>query len=192
MSNPAPLCSHVKTNGTTCGSPAVSGATLCYHHSTLKTSLREGQQAACGSNAPIPFLFPEDRASLQINFFLLLQAFNQKQVDLRTYRAMLSMLKAMAANLGKSGSLVEGSGEAVGEKAASGEAAGRKAVSQRHKPNGPASGLDIERKASAIAPESCFSKNPQVQGTDNDLFRMSPLDRAECGFHQAAQPLARS
>lgn len=54
----------------------------------------------------------------------MLQAFNEGQIDLKRYKAMMSMLKAMAANLGKSGSLVEkvsdqssgGSGQAVGNR----------------------------------------------------------------------------
>lgn len=110
MSNPVAQCTHRKTNGEVCGSPSVSGTAFCYHHSVVKTALAKGQsngKAPGEGFAPIPFVFPEDRASMQINFFLLLQAFNEGRVDLRTYRAMLSMLKEMAKNLGKSGSLVE-------------------------------------------------------------------------------------
>ena len=108
MANPAPLCTHVKTDGTTCGSPAVKGTDLCYHHSAMKAALGKGQQQARhGQYEPIPFVFVEDRASLQINFFLLLQAFNEGRVDLSTYRAMLNILKAMKTNLGKTGSLVD-------------------------------------------------------------------------------------
>lgn len=190
MPNQVPQCTHVKTNGEVCGSPAVSGTTFCYHHSAAKTALGKVKpQAGPGGFAPIPFVFPEDRASMQINFFLLLQAFNGGRVDLRTYRAMLSTLKAMAANLGKTGSLVEEpSREAASKGAASKKAASEGAVSN-------ADGLEslLNLKASAtVAPENCFSKNPQVQGTDNDLFRISTLDLAGHGFRQAAQPLARS
>lgn len=110
MSNPVAQCTHVKTNGEVCGSPAVSGTEFCHHHSAVKTALGKVQPKAKPGNggfAPIPFVFPEDRASMQINFFLLLQAFNEGQIDLRTYRSMLSMLKEMAKNLGKTGSLME-------------------------------------------------------------------------------------
>jgi hypothetical protein len=68
--------------------------------------------------APNPFVFPEDRASMQINFFLLLQAFNEQRIDQRTFRLMLSTLKAMAKNLGKTGSLVP-TDRSVGWKSAS-------------------------------------------------------------------------
>ncbi|MGH9587524.1 MAG: hypothetical protein ACRD3F_11270 [Acidobacteriaceae bacterium] len=110
MSNPVAQCTHVKTNGKVCGSPAVSGTAFCYHHAAVKAALGKVQpnsRAGNGVFAPIPFVFPEDRASMQINFFLLLQAFNEGRIDLKHFKAMMSMLKSMAANLGKSGSLTE-------------------------------------------------------------------------------------
>ena len=103
-----PQCTHIKTNGEVCGSPAVSGTDLCYHHSAVKTALAKPHgKAPYEGFAPIPFVFPEDRASMQINFFLLLQAFNEQRIDRRTYNCFLSLLRAMAKNLGKTGSLVE-------------------------------------------------------------------------------------
>jgi len=103
MATPVPLCTHVKPSGATCGSPAVSGTTLCYHHSAVKTALARVvplDQVPYGAHAPIPFVFPEDRASLQINFFLLLKAFNEKRIDQRTATIMHRMLRSMSANLG--------------------------------------------------------------------------------------------
>lgn len=74
----------------------------------MKTALaKPNGKKPNGGFAPIPFVFPEDRAAMQINFFLLLQAFNERHIDERTYKSMLSMLKAMAKNLGKSGKLTE-------------------------------------------------------------------------------------
>src|SRR6185437_12293087 len=114
MSNPVPQCAHVKTNGICCGSPAVSGTDVCYHHSAIKNATIQAASArrpGPGEFAPIPFVFPEDRASMQINFYLLLQAFNQHQIDLKTFKSMMSMLKAMKSNLGKTGSLVDEPGD---------------------------------------------------------------------------------
>src|SRR6185437_13885780 len=107
MSESVALCTHIKTDGVRCGSPAVSGTALCYHHSAVKTALGKVQPPNEHGICPIPFVFPEDRASMQVNFFLLLTAFNEGRIDLRTYNSMLSMLRSMARNLGKSGSLVE-------------------------------------------------------------------------------------
>ncbi|MGH9440326.1 MAG: hypothetical protein ACRD22_21280 [Terriglobia bacterium] len=115
-----PLCTHIKSNGVPCGSPAVAGTELCYHHSTLKAALGNVvplSQVAYGAFTPIPFVFPEDRASLQINYFLLLQAFNEQRIDLRTANMMQRIVRAMAANLGRSGSLVDKDAQQVTESA---------------------------------------------------------------------------
>ena len=103
MATPVPLCTHVKPSGATCGSPAVSGTALCYHHSAIKSALARViplDKVPYGAHAPIPFVFPEDRASLQINLFLLLNAFNEKRIDQRTATIMHRVLRAMSANLG--------------------------------------------------------------------------------------------
>jgi hypothetical protein len=103
MPTPAPLCTHVKPSGATCGSPAVSGTALCYHHSTVKTTLAKVvplDQVPYGAHSPLPFVFPEDRVSLQINLFLLLKAFNEKRIDQRTATIMHRMLRSMSATLG--------------------------------------------------------------------------------------------
>jgi hypothetical protein len=103
MATPVPLCTHVKPSGATCGSPAVSGTALCYHHSTVKTALGKVvplDQEPYGTHSPIPFVFPEDRASIQIDLFLLLKAFNEKRIDQRTATIMHRMLRSMSSNLG--------------------------------------------------------------------------------------------
>ena len=194
MSNAVAQCTHIKTNGEVCGSPAVSGTELCYHHSKVKSALGKwtpADQVAYGEFTPIPFIFPEDRASLQIDYFLLFQAINEQRVERRAAEVMFRMLKAMAANLGKSGSLVESgeqrSGEPTSQKrdpsASSGQAVGH--------PQQAASGEKISVQASAsaevfpgpIAPESCFSTKPPARSlTDirKELFRTS-------SFHPAGQ-----
>lgn len=92
---PVPLCTHVMPSGATCGSPAVKETALCYHHSDLNIA-----------NAPhIPFVFPQDRVAIQLNYFLLLQAFTQGHIDLRAFNSMQRMLRAMAANFDKMPSL---------------------------------------------------------------------------------------
>ena len=103
MATPVPLCTHIKPSGATCGSLAVSGTALCYHHSAVKSALAKVvplDQVPYGAHSPIPFVFPEDRASLQINLFLLLKAFNEKRIDQRAATIMHRILRAMSANLG--------------------------------------------------------------------------------------------
>lgn len=186
MSNVVPVCTHIKTDGVRCGSPAVSGTLFCYHHSAVKTALgkaRTNGRVPEEGFAPIPFLFPEDRASLQINFFLLLQAFNEQRIDSPTYRLMLSVMKSMARNLGKSGSLVEEAGDqtnsdqysAISDQKDRAQGPGRRDQEEAGQSIGKSGGRAIS--AGSMAAESCFTKHPQVQRSGNDLFRMGPLDR---------------
>ena len=172
MLNPAPICTHVKTDGIRCGSPAVSGTASCYHHSAVKTALAKGQSNGKIPDegfAPIPFVFPEDRASMQINFFLLLQAFNEQRIDQRTYSLMLSMLKAMAKNLGKTGSLVEASDASVSDEAVSDEAVSDEAVS----------GEAVSEQGTTN--EYPFEFSPELMAKMEEIESLSPNDptRAE-------------
>ena len=101
---PAPLqlCTHIMPSGASCGSPAVSGTKLCFHHSGVKTALGRVtpiDQVPYGIFSPIPFVFAEDAASLQINFQLLLQAVAEKRVDQRTGMLLHRILRSMAENL---------------------------------------------------------------------------------------------
>ncbi|MGI0133430.1 MAG: hypothetical protein ACREBW_00525, partial [Candidatus Micrarchaeaceae archaeon] len=75
------------------------------------------EQVPYGAFTAIPFLFPEDRASLQINYFLLLQMLVEQRVERRAADLMFRMLRAMGVNLGKTGSLVEGSDQGPGRRA---------------------------------------------------------------------------
>lgn len=169
-----PQCTHVKTNGEVCGSPAVSGSEFCYHHSAVKTALAKGRangKAHEGGFAPIPFVFPEDRASMQINFFLLLQAFNEQRIDQRTYRLMLSSLKAMAKNLGRTGSLVESSSEAVSGKAVSKEAVS----SEGNRQQAIANSVQEEEKRGEGS-ESPIEFSPELMAKMEEIENLSPDD----------------
>ena len=167
MSNPAPVCTHVKTNGIRCGSPAVSGTDFCHHHSAIKTATIQAASASRpgpGEFAPNPFVFPEDRASMQINYFLLLQAFNQHQIDLKTFKSMMSMLKAMKSNLGKTGSLVDEPSDQ------------RSAVSDqknRVQGTGRMAQEDEERVASGNEP---FEFSPELMAKFEEIERLNPND----------------
>lgn len=179
MSNPAPICTYIKTNGIRCGSPAVSETEYCHHHSAIKTATRQAAskpRPGSGGFAPIPFVFPEDRASMQINFYLLLQAFNQGQIDLKHFKSMMSMLKAMKANLGKTGSLIDQPSDQ------------QSAINVQKSDGGPlkpASGLSGEHEQkdrhSAIsnhdAPsEAPFEFSPELFAEFEEIEKLSPTD----------------
>lgn len=99
---PVQLCTHIMATGATCGSPAVKGTRLCFHHSAVKSALGRVtpiDQVPYGIFSPIPFVFAEDAASLEINYQLLLQAVAEKRVDNRTGTLLFRILRSMAENL---------------------------------------------------------------------------------------------
>jgi len=192
MSNAVAQCTHIKTNGEVCGSPAVSGTELCYHHSKVKSALGKwtpADQVAYGEFTPIPFIFPEDRASLQIDYFLLFQAMNEQRVERRAAEVMFRMLKAMAANLGKTGTLVEPTAEGA-PSLTSAKREPRVGEEKIHdQPSTASEKISVQASASAevfpgpIAPESCFSTQPAARSlTDirREVFRTS-------SFHPSGQ-----
>jgi hypothetical protein len=180
MATPVPLCTHVKPSGATCGSPAVSGTALCYHHSAVKSALAKVvplDQVPHGAHAPLPFVFPEDRASIQINFFLLLKAFNEKRIDQRTATIMHRMLRAMSANLGAK-PLTEDRAEATApptsapstapdadpiKPSCSGNIAGN--VSPSHEQPAPGSTSKVRKSAPGTA--SPTSQHPPLPGSSH-------------------------
>ena len=180
MSESVALCTHVKTDGVRCGSPAVSGTALCYHHSAVKTALGKAQTMNEYGTCPLPFVFPEDRASMQINFFLLLGALNEGRIDLRTYHSFLSLLRAMARNLGKSGSLVEdreqGSelkAQEGSEKVTGGQAHKRSAANQ-------SDGKNLNAAPTKLEPEACFLNSVSAgDGSTVDPFELGWMGERE-------------
>lgn len=178
MSNPAPICTHIKTNGIRCGSPAVSGAEHCHHHSALKTALTtpRNNKPGRGGFAPIPFVFPEDRASMQINFFLLLQAYNEQRIDQRIYNSFLNLLRSMARNLGKTGSLVEEARDQEPGTRDQKKSDQRSAVSdQKNKVQG--TGRKAQEGEERVAPASePFEFSPELFAKFEEIESLDPND----------------
>lgn len=74
------ICEHVLHGGRKCPQPAVRGAVFCRHHGgVVKAMERARRPVAYGSNEPIEFVFPEDRAAIQLNLALVLEALNQRR-----------------------------------------------------------------------------------------------------------------
>ena len=96
-------CRHIKNDGVKCGSPAIKGTLFCHNHTNIRKLTR--RRARYGS-ITIPFVFPEDRTSLQTNFFLVLQALAEGKIDNQTSNSMTRTLRACSLNLAK-GPLVE-------------------------------------------------------------------------------------
>jgi len=97
------LCRHIKADGHRCGTPAVHGTLFCYHHSQRKTAIKKAKVALSLANPhmPIPFVFPEDRAAIQHNLYLVALALASKRISERTANTYTSIWRACRINLGK-------------------------------------------------------------------------------------------
>ena len=97
------LCRHILPAGVICNQSAVKGTLFCRHHAALKTAIAQCKPAPdpYGIHKPIPFVFPEDHAAIQLNLFMVLQALNDKSIDNRTANTMNRLLKSCEHNLGQ-------------------------------------------------------------------------------------------
>ncbi|HEX5234847.1 MAG TPA: hypothetical protein VFW25_05895 [Silvibacterium sp.] len=96
-----PLCRHIFPAGRRCTQPAVTTTLYCRHHQTVKIILEKVKPtpAPHGLQQPLPFVFPEDRAALQINFMIVLSALNDKRITLQTANGFNRILRSCAMNL---------------------------------------------------------------------------------------------
>ena len=81
----------------------MKGTLFCRHHAALKTAVAQCKPAPdpYGIHKPISFVFPEDRAAIQLNLFMVLQALNDKSIDNRTANTMNRLLRSCEHNLGQ-------------------------------------------------------------------------------------------
>jgi hypothetical protein len=131
------LCRYILQGGKQCEQAAIKGEYYCRHHQFVRKAVAEATPQAdpYAARKPLPFVFPEDRAAVQINYFLVLQAINDGRLDQKTANLMIRLLRACDANL-KKGPLNEqesDQGAGAGEREGSEEAVGSTHVSKtRH------------------------------------------------------------
>ncbi|HTV06219.1 MAG TPA: hypothetical protein VME86_12695 [Acidobacteriaceae bacterium] len=108
------LCRHILPGGKLCDQAAVKDTLFCRHHSTVKTTLAKEKAAPDPElmHTPIAFVYPEDKAAVQLNYFLVLEALNHKRIDSRTANAMNRLLHSCELNMRK-GALAEANREKV-------------------------------------------------------------------------------
>ena len=102
------LCRHILPGGKLCDQASVKDTLYCRHHGAVKAAL-EREQAVPDpelGHTPLALVYPEDKAAIQLNLFLVLEALNQKRIDVRTANAMNRLLRACEQNL-RTGTLVE-------------------------------------------------------------------------------------
>ena len=97
----APRCQFVKVNGTSCGSPAVKGETLCYFHGDARKR-RETEDEA--RKLGMPTL--EDKLSVQLAIMRVCNQLVEKSIDEKTGRVIISALRLAHRNIGDQDSLL--------------------------------------------------------------------------------------
>lgn len=84
----APRCTHIKTNGVRCGSPALAAERFCYFHHRARTA-RELPE--------MPLL--EDAASIQLALMQVIRALTTGATDPKTAALLFYALQTASANL---------------------------------------------------------------------------------------------
>ena len=93
-----PRCTHIKTNGTQCGSPALRGRRFCFFHRNW-----QGQRIALNAQpaAPLDFTMPvlEDADSVQVALMQVMRLILSGQLDPKTAGLLLYALQTASLNL---------------------------------------------------------------------------------------------
>jgi len=108
------LCRHIMPGGKICDQAAIKDTLFCRHHSTVKAALEREKTAPDPKveHTPIAFVYPEDRAAIQLNLFLVVEALNHKRIDNSTANTMIRAMRTCEQNLRK-GVLAEANREKV-------------------------------------------------------------------------------
>jgi hypothetical protein len=107
---PIPLCRHIHSAGTRCGSPALTGLDLCFFHQRLhyrhKAYVSRGKLKSSyenGSRLEIGTL--EDRTSIQMALSLVVLALSAHDLEVKRGTAILYGLQLASINLPRAGFL---------------------------------------------------------------------------------------
>jgi hypothetical protein len=105
-----PLCRHIHTSGSRCGSPALATKKLCFFHQRLVDSHKPFHRAdetgflrIYGEYLELAPL--EDQAAVQMALSLVINAIGTGQLDVKRANAMLYGLQLASMNLPRKGSL---------------------------------------------------------------------------------------
>src|SRR5690348_17109721 len=109
------LCQHLLASGRRCTQPAVSPTPYCRHHGIVKRTVASSilPPQFHHLHRALPFLYPEDRASITANCFLVMRALDDRRISTQTANAMNRLLRTCQANL-KPGPLHQSDNENAG------------------------------------------------------------------------------
>jgi hypothetical protein len=93
-----PRCTHIKTNGTQCGSPALRGRRYCYFHKNWREQrVRPNAKPTGHASITLPVL--EDADSIQVALMQVLRVILAGQIDSKTAGLLLYGLQTASLNL---------------------------------------------------------------------------------------------
>ena len=106
------LCRYLLASGRRCTQPAVTGGPYCRHHGVVRRTVASSivPPQFHHLHRALPFLYPEDRASIQANCFLVMRALDDRRISTQTANAFNRLLRTCQANL-KPGPLHESENE---------------------------------------------------------------------------------
>jgi hypothetical protein len=92
------LCSHVKTNGACCDSPALHDQHYCFFHASIRERTKRMRRAA-RHNLPLHFPVLEDQETIQLATGDTLNALLAGQIDHKTAALLLRGLQTASRNV---------------------------------------------------------------------------------------------
>jgi hypothetical protein len=93
-----PRCTHIKTNGTQCGSPALRGRRFCFFHKNWRGQ-RIQLNAKPASNGTITLPVLEDADSIQVALMQVMRLILAGQIESKTAGLLLYGLQTASVNL---------------------------------------------------------------------------------------------
>lgn len=96
----APRCQHVKTNGTQCKSPALSGGKLCFFHRRARQQ-RLRMEAEVEDPQPLVLPLLEDANSIQMALMQIMQLMISGRMDRKMAGTLLYSLQIASSNLAR-------------------------------------------------------------------------------------------
>ena len=93
-------CTHIKTNGTQCGSPAVRGRRFCFFHKNWHGErIPLGALPAANLNASLTLPVLEDADSIQVALMQVMRMILARQIDPKMAGLLLYALQTASVNL---------------------------------------------------------------------------------------------
>ncbi|MFZ0663218.1 MAG: hypothetical protein WAM66_11040 [Acidobacteriaceae bacterium] len=198
----AHLCRHVLPAGNRCTQPALHDKLYCRHHQFARQTLAANPPPPDPHHfhTPVGLIYPEDRAALQLNYFLVMRALDNKLINTQVANAMNRILRSCEANL-RHGPLIPANqqdtvtnltltpeGEEIAPSQQIPEEAGEEAPTEPQQ-----EGTEKASAAEEPAPTSELSSRPQSAPADEvQRPALPPLDTAAAPSAHPASSVASS